>query len=101
MGSYRSKISSKIKSQLGFLEAAARCIADLRSSLLIKYGVRDMSRQGVYGLALGWEGLNGHGALLQDVTMSTAVGVDREAASAPTLCRLEKRTDRATAWCLH
>jgi hypothetical protein len=29
------------------------------------------------------------------------VGVDREVASAPTLCRLEKWADRATAWRLH
>ena len=29
--------------------------------------------------------------------MQTAVGVDREVASAPTLCRLEKWADRATA----
>ena len=33
--------------------------------------------------------------------MQTAVGVDREVASAPTLCQLEKWADRATAWRLH
>jgi hypothetical protein len=60
-----------------------------------------MLRQRVYGLALGWEDLNDHGALRSDVAMQTAVGVDREVASAPTLCRLEKWADRATAWRLH
>ncbi len=75
--------------KLGLIEAAARCIADPRSPLLIKHGVRDMLRQRVYGLALGWEDLNDHGALRQDAAMQTAVGVDREVASAPTLCRLE------------
>src|SRR5450631_3292781 len=87
--------------KLGLIEAAAGCIADPRSPLLIKHGVRDMLRQRVYGLALGWEDLNDHGALRQDVAMQTAVGVDREVASAPTLCRLEKWADRATAWRLH
>jgi hypothetical protein len=87
--------------KLGLLEAAARCIADPRSPLLIKHGVRDRLRQRVYGLALGWEDLNDHGALRQDVAMQTAVGVDREVASAPTLCRLENGSDRATAWRLH
>lgn len=87
--------------KLGLLDAAARCIADPRSPLLIKHGVRDMLRQRVYGLALGWEDLNDHGALRDDVAMQTAVGVDREVASAPTLCRLEKWADRATAWRLH
>lgn len=69
--------------------------------LLIKHGVADMLRQRVYGLALGWEDLNDHGALRADVAMQTAVGVDREVASAPMLCRLEKWADRATAWRLH
>ena len=61
------------------------------------HAVRDMLRQRVYGLALGWEDLNDHKSLRQDVAMQTAVGVDREVASAPTLCRLEKWADRATA----
>ena len=87
--------------KLGLTQAAARCITDPRSPLLIKHDVVDMLRQRVYGLALGWEDLNDHSALRQDVTMQTAVGVDREVASAPTLCRLEKWADRATAQRLH
>ena len=91
----------EVDRKLGLLEAAARCIADPRSPLLIKHGVRDMLRQRVYALALGWEDLNDHGALRCDIAMQTAVGVDREVASAPTLCRLEKWADRATAVRLH
>ena len=91
----------QVDRKLGLMDAAARCIADPRSPLLITHGVRDMLRQRVYGLALGWEDLNDHGALRRDVALQTAVGVDREVASAPTLCRLEKWADRATAWRLH
>ena len=87
--------------KLGLLQAAARCIADPRNPLLITHHVTDMLRQRVYALALGWEDLNDHGSLRNDVAMQTAVGVDREVASAPTLCRLEKWADRATAWRLH
>jgi hypothetical protein len=87
--------------KLGLIEQAARCIADPRSPLLITHQVRDMLRQRVYGLALGWEDLNDHGALRCDVAMQTAVGVDRDVTSAPTLCRLEKWADRATALRLH
>ena len=87
--------------KLGLMQAAAGCIADPRSPLLIKHGVVDMLRQRVYGLALGWEDLSDHGALRGDVAMQTAVGVEREVASAPTLCRLEKWADRSTAWRLH
>ena len=87
--------------KLGLVEAAARCICDPRSPLLIKHGVRDMLRQRVYGLALGWEDLSDHGALRCDVAMQTAIGVACEVASAPTLCRLEKWADQQTAWRLH
>jgi hypothetical protein len=92
---------SAVDRRLGLIEAASRCIADPRNPLLIKHAVRDMLRQRVYGLALGWEDLNDHAALRQDVAMQTAVGVDREVASAPTLCRLESWADRATAVRLH
>jgi hypothetical protein len=88
---------SAVDRRLGLIEAASRCIADPRNPLLIKHGVRDMLRQRVYGLALGWEDLNDHAALRLDVAMQTAVGVEREVASAPTLCRLESWADRATA----
>ncbi len=87
--------------KLGLVETAARCIADPRSPLLIKHGVRDMLRQRVYGLALGWEDLSDHSTLRQDVAIQTAIGVDREVASAPTPCRLEKWADQQTAWRLH
>ena len=88
---------SAVDRKLGLMEAASRCIADPRNPLLITHAVRDMLRQRVYGLALGWEDLNDHGALRCDVAMQTAVGVDREVASAPTLCRLEGWADRASA----
>ena len=87
--------------KLGLIQAAAGCIADPRSPLLIPHSVADMLRQRVYALALGWEDLNDHGALRCDVALQAAVGVDREVASAPTLCRLEKWADQATAWRLH
>ena len=87
--------------KLGLLDTAAQCIADPRNPLLVTHAVRDMLRQRVYGLALGWEDLNDHSALRCDVAMQTAVGVDREVASAPTLCRLERWADQATARRLH
>jgi hypothetical protein len=87
--------------KIGLTQAAAQHIADPRNPLLITHAVRDMLRQRIYGLALGWEDLNDHAALRQDIAMQTAVGVDREVASAPTLCRLENWADRQAAWGLH
>jgi len=83
--------------KLGLIEPATRCITDPRSALLIKHGVRDMLRQRVYGLALGWEDLSDHSSLRQGVAIQTAIGIDREVASAPTLCRFEKWADQRTA----
>lgn len=87
--------------KLGLMDAAARCIADPRNPERIQHSVLEMLRQRVYGLALGWEDLNDHSALRQDVAIQTAVGVDKATASAPTLCRLEKWADKATASKLH
>jgi Transposase DDE domain group 1 len=84
--------------KLGLMQAAGKCIADPRSPLLITHSVAELMRQRVYGLALGWEDLNDHSALRCEVVMQTAIGVDREAGSAPTLCRLHKWADRASAW---
>ena len=92
---------SEVDRKIGLTHAAARHINDPRNPLLITHAVRDMLRQRVYGLALGWEDLNDHAALRQDIAMQTAVGVEREVASAPTLCRLENWSDRQTAWGLH
>ena len=69
--------------------------------MLIKHNVVDMLRQRVYGLALGWEDLNDHSALRSEIAMQTAVGVDDQIVSAPSLCRLEKWADRSSAVRLH
>ena len=52
-------------------------------------------------IALGYEDLNDHEALRQDVALQTAVERDRFLASASTLCRFENQADRDTAWRLH
>jgi hypothetical protein len=87
--------------KLGLIAAAARCIADPRDPQLITHELCDMLRQRVYGLALGWEDLSDHNTLRHDVALQTAVGVDREVASAPTLCRLESWAHRESAARLH
>lgn len=43
----------QVDRKLGLMGAAARCIADPRSPMQIKYGVRDMLRHRVCVLALG------------------------------------------------
>ena len=52
-------------------------------------------------LRLGYEDLNDHDGLRQDVALQTAVERDQWLASASTLCRFENRADREAAWRLH
>jgi Transposase DDE domain group 1 len=51
--------------KLGLMQAVSHCIADPRSKLLITHSVADLLPQRVYALALGWEDLNDHGALVR------------------------------------
>ena len=76
-------LPSAADQQLKLIEVASRCIADPRSALRITHAVRDMLRQRVHGLALGWDDLDDHKALRCNVAMQTAVGVDREAPANP------------------
>lgn len=52
-------------------------------------------------MALGYEDLNDHAALRQDLAIQTAVGRDEPLASSSTLCRFENRADREMAWRMH
>lgn len=87
--------------RLGLIDTAARSIVDPREPSSIRHSIRDMLRQRVYGLVQGWEDINNHAQLRRDIAYQTAVGRDNDLASAPTLCRLEKLGDRATAIKLH
>jgi hypothetical protein len=58
-------------------------------------------RQRIYGLALGYEDLNDHQALRQDLAVPTAVDRDSPLASPATLWRWENRASRAVVWTLH
>ena len=87
--------------RLGLTEAAAQSIVDTRDASAITHSIRDMLRQRVYGLVQGWEDLNNHTQLRNDIAYQSAVGRDDALASAPTLCRLEKLAERKTAVKLH
>jgi hypothetical protein len=57
-------------------------------------------RQRIYGLACGYEDLNDHDGLRSDPCWQSAIERGEELASSPTLCRLENRADRQTAWAM-
>jgi hypothetical protein len=86
---------------LGLSEAIADALSDPRRQASCDHDLSTLVRQRLFAMALGYEDLNDHDALRQDVALQTAVAVDQSLASASTLCRFENRADRETAWRLH
>ena len=86
---------------LGLSEAVAAALTDSRRQASCDHAVLDLLRQRLYAIALGYEDLNDHDTLRQDLALQTAVEQDRVLASAATLCRFENRADRDTAIGLH
>ncbi|MFQ6024372.1 MAG: IS1380 family transposase [Acidiferrobacterales bacterium] len=86
---------------LGLSEAITRALTDPRRQASCHHDLKSLLRQRLYAIALGYEDLNDHEALRQDVALQTAVERDRFLASASTLCRFENRADRESAWRLH
>ena len=91
----------QVDRHLGLSRMAAAAIPDPRDPERIRHGLRDLLAQRLYGLCCGYEDLNDHKTLRDDVLMQTAVGRDEALASAPTFSRLENRATRAQAWQLH
>jgi len=86
---------------LGWSEAIALALSDPRRAASCNHDIESLLRQRVYAIALGYEDLNDHEALRQDVALQTTVERDQSLASASTLCRFENRADRESAWRLH
>ena len=87
----------QVDRKTGFLRAAAKALPDSRDPDRIEHSVEQLLTQRVYGLCLGYEDLNDHDTLREDIAWQTAVQKDRSLASSPTLCRWENRTDRQAA----
>lgn len=87
--------------RLGLTRAIDQLIHDPRNPNLIEHSQLSLLRQRIYGIALGYEDLNDHGQLRLDPAIQTAVERDEVLASAPTLCRLENRSNRQVAVRIH
>jgi hypothetical protein len=86
--------------KLGLIAALDAVIEDPREADQVVHRQRDLLSQRIYGLALGYEDLNDHDTLRKDLLWQSAVERGDELASSPTLCRLEQRADRQTAWAM-
>lgn len=91
----------EVDRRLKLTARAAAVIADARDPELITHSLRDLIRQRVYAIVQGYEDLNDHAQLREDLLLRSVLEREGALASAPTLCRLENRATRATAWALH
>ena len=87
----------QVERRLGLLKAVAEQLPDPRSPLLVKHKTEQMLRQRVFGLCQGYEDLNDHDTLRNDLAVQTALERETAGASSPTLCRFENRADRSAA----
>jgi len=91
----------QIDQKLGLSEAVARALNDPRRQASCVHDGLSILKQRLYGLALGYEDLNDHQHLREDLAIQTAVERDAVLASSATLCRWENRADREAAWRIH
>ncbi len=88
----------QVDKQLGLSEAVSNVLKDFRRKASCKHDGLSLLRQRVYGLASGYEDLNDHEQLRDDLAIQTAVDRTDVLASSSTLCRWENRSDRQAAW---
>lgn len=91
----------QIDRRVGLTQALAKVLPDPRDPDRIVHPLLSLIRQRIYGLAHGYEDLNDHDPLRQDLAWQTAVERDQPLASSPTLCRLENRANREVAGWVH
>ncbi len=85
----------------GLTASLARRLSDDRQAGKVEHSLRDMLRQRIYSLPLGYEDLNDHDALRHDQALQTAADRDQPPASPSTLCRFENTADRQVARAAH
>lgn len=98
----------EVDQRIKLLDRVDQVICDPRNPFLVEHQQRTLLAQRVLAIACGWEDLNDHGTLRNDLVFQLAsnrkpagrkpgqgdVDPDRPLASASTLCRLENRVDR-------
>ena len=84
--------------RVGLLSGLARRVHDRRQAGKVAHGLVPLLRQRVFAVALGYEDVNDHDGLRDDLALQTACGRDARLASASTVGRLDRAADRKWAW---
>jgi len=91
----------QIDRNLKLTQNLARSFSDSREQGKVKHSIEEMLRQRIFALALGYEDLNDHDLLKNDIALQTAVGKENSLASSSTLCRFENSFSREKAVAIH
>ena len=91
----------EVDRRLGLTAAVARALGDRRQRGKVRHKVETMVRQRVHAVALGYEDLNDHDGLRDDLVVQTACERDGSLANSSTLCRFEQRAERQWAIAIH
>lgn len=91
----------QVEQRIKLLERVAQVIPDNREQSKITHSLEAMLKQRVFGIALGYEDLNDHNTLRNDVAFQTAANTEKQLASSPTLCRMEKKATKKIAVDIH
>ncbi|MCK5850445.1 MAG: IS1380 family transposase [Kiritimatiellae bacterium] len=92
-----SLLVRQVDRKLGLTRDLNEVLHDPRREKSCIHTQHELLKQRIYGLALGYEDLNDHNTLRDDLAFQTSVESDKALASSPTLCRLENRADREVA----
>ncbi len=90
-----SLLLREVDRQLQLTNQLSKRLSDGREAHKVDFTLPTLLRQRIYGLACGYEDLNDHQTLRNDVALQSAVGVDKALASNSTLSRMENRFTRA------
>jgi hypothetical protein len=91
----------KADDSLKLLETVASKLEDNRRQNSCTHNLEDLLRQRVYGIAMGYEDLNDHDTLRDDLAFQTALGSEEALGSRSTLSRLENKANRKSAVDIH
>ena len=91
----------EIDNKLGLTKQVANILPDNRRQSSVVHDMLTMLRQRVFGLAAGYEDLNDHDTLRNDIAIQTSVNSDKSLASSPTLCRFENSMPKELLFDMH
>jgi hypothetical protein len=87
--------------RLGLTRGLSGLLDDPRRQKSIEHTCEALLRQRIYGIALGYEDLNDHDTLRDDLLLQTGVDRTERLAGHSSLHRFEQAADREAAWVMH